>query len=187
MEFERVLSGTMNPKDRLPADLAKDIATDAAKEAAAEKALICAIQSVVVSKSASCLHVHGFMTPPFDVSAHRAKAIQLFRHLLRESGYLQDPVARQEFRRQIVFRFRNNISARLELLRRASDQNAVGAASIGQRDAAVVALQRRMKTGRAALKTLWNANQGGPVSLHKVLLYAYGRTGKRGQHRGWRA
>lgn len=133
----------------------------------------------VVITSSRLPNFHGFMTVLFDASLHRTKAIRLFRYLLRESGYLPDVVARREVRNQIILRFRNKLPNRLELLQKASLQNHTGSTSIDQRDEAVATLQQRMRTGESVLKTLRNANQGAPRSLHKVLLYAYGRTGKR--------
>jgi hypothetical protein len=87
------------------------------------------------------------MSPSFDALVHQVKAIHIFRHLLRESGYLPDHVARREVKRQIISRFRNNLPTRLELLQTAKLQNAITTTSIEQRDVAVVTLQRRMKAG----------------------------------------
>jgi hypothetical protein len=106
-----------------------------------------------------------------DASLHR----RLFRHLLREAGYLPDRVARKEIKKQIIHRFRHKSGSRLRLLQVANH----GEGDSRERDAAIATIQRRLTSGESALKTLRNANYGGIMSLYKVLLYAYGRTGKR--------
>lgn len=113
-----------------------------------------------------------------DVKLHRTTSIHLFRHLLRESGYLPDHVARVQLKRQIIHRFRSNQSNRIDLLNKllVPQQQTQ---PLEDQNAAIDLLTKRVNSGERWLKTLQNANHGGLVSLRKTLLYAYGRTGRR--------
>jgi LYRM2-like protein len=118
------------------------------------------------------------MSGSLDSILYRAKSIHLYRHLLREAGYLPDKVARLQIRRQIRFRFRHKVIHRRKLLETASSHNGILSQTFRSSEP-VATLQQRLKTGESALKRLHNANLGCTASLYKVLLYAYGRIGKR--------
>jgi hypothetical protein len=118
------------------------------------------------------------MPGSLDSVLYRTKSIHLYRHLLREAGYLPDNVSRLQIRRQIIFRFRHKLSHRRKLIETAAGNHVTSSRSSEQRDS-ICTLEERLKTGESALKRLHNANLGCALSLHKVLLYAYGRIGKR--------
>jgi len=103
------------------------------------------------------------------VSKYRQASLHLYRSLLRECTYLPDSIARREISRQIIHRFR----AHQPKKDGSSSRNSDGYRSFDTR------IEKHLKTGRQALRTLQKANNGGLVSLRLVLRHAYGRTGKR--------
>jgi hypothetical protein len=111
----------------------------------------------------------SFMSTVFRVSKYRESSSHLYRALLRQCTYLPDSVARREISRQIIGRFRGYQFDKDALLSKSSDL----------RDSVQSRVEKRLKVGRQALKTLEKANHGGLVSLNLVLRHAYGRTGKR--------
>jgi ribosomal protein L14E/L6E/L27E len=115
--------------------------------------------------------------PPllFNASNHHQQAIHLFRALLRECSYLPDSIARAQISRQIIHRFRTRVSRGNSLI-----QDALSPHQLPERhDEAAARLEKQLKSGYRALGTLQRANNGGYISLTKVMFHAYGRTGKR--------
>ena len=110
------------------------------------------------------------------------KSIHLLRALLRESTYLPDAHARQYFRRYIVARFKayqpkQNATASyaVQALERYRHR------AFKRRQLSVI-VERASKLQRKAQKGLHylrRANQGELLCLRKVLLFTYGRMGRR--------
>jgi hypothetical protein len=111
----------------------------------------------------------SFMSTAFRVSKYREASIRLYRALLRQCSYLPDSIARREISRQIICRFRGHQLDQDGSLSKKSDL----------RDSVESRIEKRLKVGRQALRTLEKASLGGLVSLNLVLRHAYGRTGKR--------
>src|SRR6201992_1093762 len=98
------------------------------------------------------------------ILAHTTIAIRLYRHLLRDAGYLPDRVARLELRNQITNRFRRNVGRRKEMLR-------------GPR-AHFDLLERNLRSGEKTLRKLQRANDGSIPSLMSCLRDAYCQSGR---------
>lgn len=99
----------------------------------------------------------------------RAKSRSLLRALLRESSYLPDPVARIYTRSYILTRFR-------------AYHPRAGNSSSKKDKPAPITLQRLVqlrKTGWRTVRQMQKASGGDTASLTRVLLHAYGRTGRR--------
>lgn len=109
------------------------------------------------------------MSTAFRVPKYREASTHLYRALLRQCSYLPDTIARREISRQIISRFKGHQSEKNDLQSTSADPRE----SVGKR------VEKRLKVGRQALKTLEKASNGGLVSLNLVLRHAYGRTGKR--------
>lgn len=115
-------------------------------------------------------------------AASHTKSIHLLRALLREATYLPDAVARQHFHRYIVDRFR-------AYQPRQNATSSIALQALGQyrhrnvkRRKLSIITERADKVHRKAQKGLHylrRANQGEIPCLQKVLLFAYGRMGKR--------
>jgi hypothetical protein len=96
------------------------------------------------------------------------RATHLYRHLLREVGYLPDRIARRELRNQIVKRFRKNVGKRNDMLRGSQTHFEL--------------LQRDLHSAEKGLRKLRKANDGSIPSLLSCLKEAYHRSG-RGRHK----
>lgn len=108
--------------------------------------------------------------------------LHLLRALLREASYLPDATARTYFSRYILARFkayqpRHNAtsSAALDAVQRYRHR------SFKRRHTAIIHERTRplLAKGRKGLNFLRRANQGEIPCLEKVLLFAYGRLGRR--------
>jgi hypothetical protein len=97
------------------------------------------------------------------ILAHTTRAIHLYRHLLREAGYLPDRVARREMRNQIISRFRRNVGQHKQMLR-------------GPR-AHFDLLERNLRSAAKGLRKLRKANDGSIPSLFSCLKEAYCQSG----------
>jgi hypothetical protein len=98
------------------------------------------------------------------ILAHTTKAIRLYRHLLREAGYLPDRIAQRELRNQIVSRFRKNIAKHKRMLRGPQTQFDL--------------LERNLHSAAKGLRKLRKANDGSIPSLLSCLNEAYRRSGQ---------
>src|ERR1700753_3150568 len=98
------------------------------------------------------------------ILAHTTIAIRLYRHLLRDAGYLPDRVARLELRNQIVSRFRRNVGRRKEMLR----------GPLAHFDL----MERNLRSGEKLLRKLRKANDGSIPSLLSCLRVAYCQSGR---------
>ncbi|KAF2817543.1 uncharacterized protein BDZ99DRAFT_374743 [Mytilinidion resinicola] len=112
-------------------------------------------------------------TPPNE----HLSPTQLCRALLREASYLPDQTAREYFHRFVLWRFRSY---------QPIDKASVWFREINQKPrkrllATNIDLRasEKLRKGRQALSLLRRANNGELEPLRKVLLAAYGRTGRR--------
>ncbi|KAF2744381.1 hypothetical protein M011DRAFT_408633 [Sporormia fimetaria CBS 119925] len=106
------------------------------------------------------------------------KSLHLFRALLREASYLPDATLRSHFHRHIVNRFKayqptHNATATAERTYRRSGYKR---RYIDIIDARTSEAQKRAKKG---LNHLRSANAGNRRDLQKLMLFAYGRIGRR--------
>jgi hypothetical protein len=122
------------------------------------------------------------MLSPLQQTASNLKTTHLLRSLLREATYIPDAHARQYFRRYIANRFKAYQPA----------QNATASVDVHaldkyrhrafQKRKASVIIERTRATQQKAqkgLSYLRRANQGELPCLRKILLFAYGRMGRR--------
>ncbi|KAF2502259.1 hypothetical protein BU16DRAFT_521023 [Lophium mytilinum] len=121
--------------------------------------------------SATSRKIRG--TPPNE----HLSPTQLCRALLREASYLPDQTAREYFHRFILWRFRSyqpidKASRPFREINEKPKQRLL-AANIDLR------ASEKLRKGRQALSLLRQANNGEHRPLRKVLLAAYGRTGRR--------
>ncbi|KAF3006056.1 hypothetical protein E8E13_010907 [Curvularia kusanoi] len=114
--------------------------------------------------------------------ATHTKSLHLLRALLREASYLPDVTARNYFRRYIVARFkayqpRQNATASFDVQAVEKYRHR----SFKRRDEAIINARAAQQLGKAqkGLNYLRRANQGEGPCLKKVLLFAYGRLGRR--------
>jgi hypothetical protein len=122
------------------------------------------------------------MLSPLQQAASNLKTIHILRSLLREATYIPDASARHYFRRYIVNRFKayqpvQNATASID--GRAVDKYRHRAF---QKRKTSIIIERTRETQRKALKGLSylrRANQGELPCLRKILLFAYGRMGRR--------
>ncbi|KAF1997810.1 hypothetical protein P154DRAFT_272260 [Amniculicola lignicola CBS 123094] len=115
-------------------------------------------------------------------SASQLKTIHLLRACLRETTYLPDAAARQYFRRYVLHRFKAYQPARNGTA--SIDTAAVERykhRSFKRRKESVIRERTRATQQKAqkGLNYLRRANQGANSCLQKVLLFTYGRMGRR--------
>ncbi|KAF2472733.1 uncharacterized protein BDR25DRAFT_194017, partial [Lindgomyces ingoldianus] len=123
------------------------------------------------------------MSPPLPQSAvSNPRSISLLRALLREASYLPDSRARSYFRRYIVNRFKAYQPSRNAAPAvRAQELAGRYPRAFNRRYISIIehrtrATQRKAQKG---LNYLRRANQGELPCLMKILLFTYGRMGKR--------
>ncbi|KAF2258186.1 hypothetical protein CC78DRAFT_587404 [Lojkania enalia] len=122
------------------------------------------------------------MPLPVQYSASQLKSIHLLRALLREATYLPDSSARSYFRRYIINRFKayqpsqnatasKGVQAVEKYRHRAFKRRRVAIINERTRE-----MQRKAHRG---LNYFRRANNGELSCLHKVMLFTYGRIGRR--------
>ncbi|KAF2245326.1 hypothetical protein BU26DRAFT_567923 [Trematosphaeria pertusa] len=122
------------------------------------------------------------MPPQLQQTASNLRSIHLLRALLREASYLSDAHARQYFRRYIVNRFRayqptHNATASIH----AQAVDKLRHRGFRRRHISIInertrAMQRKAQKG---LNYLRRANLAEAPCLEKILLFTYGRMGRR--------